>query len=100
MTPISLKIPELGASISEEYREWKAIKGIQLEREVRNITASGQLAQIKARYTEKFLVISLQALHEIAVALSKVCWYILIPSRMYTIDNSLGLGHRDEILLS
>ena len=49
MTPISQKIPELGAAISEEYREWKAIKGIHLEGEVRNITASGQLAQVKAR---------------------------------------------------
>jgi len=30
----------------------------------------------------------------------KVDWYELRPSRLYLIDNSLGLGHRDEVALS
>ena len=32
-------------------------------------------------------------------ALAKVNWYQLQPERLYFIDNSLGLGHRDEIAL-
>ena len=36
----------------------------------------------------------------IGPALAKVNWYRLRPRRLYWIDNSLGLGHRDEIQVS
>jgi hypothetical protein len=32
-------------------------------------------------------------------ALAKVNWYVLRPEKLFFIDNSLGLGHRDEIAL-
>lgn len=33
----------------------------------------------------------------IAKALAKVRWFRLVPEHLHLIDNSHGLGHRDEI---
>jgi len=35
----------------------------------------------------------------IVKALAKVRWYKIVPQRLYFIDNSRGLGNRDEIKL-
>ncbi len=37
--------------------------------------------------------------HNVAT-LAKVRWYRIVPQKMYFIDNSFGLGNRDEIELS
>jgi hypothetical protein len=29
--------------------------------------------------------------------MSKIAWYKVIVERLYLIDNSLGMGHRDEV---
>jgi hypothetical protein len=36
----------------------------------------------------------------IVKALAKVRWYKVVPQRMYFIDNSVGLGSREEIALN
>jgi hypothetical protein len=40
-----------------------------------------------------------QAPAAIVKALAKVRWYKIVPDRLCFIDNSLGLGNRDEIKL-
>ncbi len=91
----------VSATIQEDYSNWSAIKGIQLEGEAEQISGAEQLAVI-ARYGAKFPIIGnlAQAPSEIIKAMRKIAWYKVVPKRLYFIDNSLGLGHRDEVSLS
>lgn len=87
----------VAATIQEDYRDWPEIKGIQLEGIVRRLHGAEQTAAM-GRYLTRYPFLtrpdaSLQA------ALSRVNWYCLEPARLYFIDNSRGLGHRDEISL-
>ncbi len=90
--------PRVAATIQEDYEDWPDIKGIQLEGEVKRITGVEQAAAV-ARYGLKFPIIAnlSQAPEEIVRAMNSIAWYKVIPDRFYLIDNSLGLGHRDEV---
>jgi hypothetical protein len=91
----------VSATIQEDYGDWRAIKGIQLEGAARRIDGAEQVIAL-ARYGAKFpLVANLaEAPAEIAKAMSRIAWYKVTPSRLYFIDNALGLGHRDEVPLT
>lgn len=87
----------IAAAIQEDYKDWPAIKGIQLEGDVVQL-AGAELTEAVALYQAKYPFLS-QDLPQIRVALTKVNWYRLRPTRLYFIDNSQGLGHRDEVVL-
>lgn len=93
-------LPEIAATIQEDYKDWPQIKGIQLEGRAQQIKGVEQVATI-ARYGQKFPIVGnlTQAPTEIAKAMRKIAWYKVVPERLYFIDNSLGLGHRDEVAL-
>jgi hypothetical protein len=90
--------PGVAATIQEEYEDWPAIKGIQLEGKATQISGAERVRAI-ARYGLKFPIVGRldQAPAEIAKAMSKVAWYKVVPERLYFIDNSHGLGYREEI---
>ncbi|MFQ5611612.1 MAG: pyridoxamine 5'-phosphate oxidase family protein [Anaerolineae bacterium] len=92
--------PGVSATIQEDYRDWPQIKGIQLEGMARRIEGREQAAATR-RYGAKFPIIGnlSRAPLEIARAMRKIAWYKIVPERLYFIDNSLGLGHRDEVPL-
>jgi len=92
--------PVVSATIQEDYRDWREIKGIQLEGEASRIEGAEQAAAI-ARYGSKFPIVGnlAQAPAEIAKAMSRIAWYKVVPARLYFIDNSLDLGHREEVPL-
>ena len=90
----------VAATISEDHKEWATIKGIQLEGDVKKITTRDEIEEVKKLYSLKFQVIGQNAPSEINIALAKINWYVCVPSRMFFIDNSLGLGHRDEIAIT
>ncbi len=93
--------PRVALTVQEDYADWLDIKGVQLEGEV--IELAGQ-EEDRARklYGEKFPVVGLLAKAPAAIvkALAKVRWYKVVPRRLYFIDNSQGLGHRDEVDLA
>ncbi len=91
--------PGVAATIQEDYKDWPEIKGIQLEGQVYQIKGTEKATTI-ALYGAKFPVIGnvSKAPTEIIKAMSKIGWYKVEPERLYFIDNSLGLGHRDEVL--
>lgn len=93
--------PKIAATIQEDYKDWPEIKGIQLEGKAQQIKGREQAAAI-VRYGQKFPIVGnlTKAPAEIARAMSKIGWYKVVPERLYFIDNSLGLGHRDEVVLS
>jgi uncharacterized protein YhbP (UPF0306 family) len=88
----------VSATIQEDYRDWREIKGIQLEGKARRIEGAEQAAAV-ARYGLKFPIVGnlASAPTEIVKAMSRTAWYKVVPVRLYFIDNSLGLGHRDEV---
>lgn len=93
--------PTVSAAIQEDYKDWREIKGIQLEGEARRIEGAEQAAAI-ARYGLKFPIVGnlATAPAEIVKAMSRIAWYKVVPTRLYFIDNSLGLGHRDGVPLA
>jgi uncharacterized protein YhbP (UPF0306 family) len=92
--------PRVAATIQEEYSDWREIRGIQLEGEAFRIAGPEQAAAL-LRYGQKFpLVANLAtAPREIVSAFERIAWYKILPTRLYLIDNSRGLGHRDEVSL-
>ena len=90
----------VAATIQDEYSDWREIKGIQLEGEAVRITGPEQAAAV-LRYGLKFPIIAnlASAPHEIVTAFERVAWYRILPTLLFFIDNSQGLGHRDEVSL-
>jgi uncharacterized protein len=87
--------PQTAATIQEDYRDWPAIRGIQLEGETAPLTGAERETAI-ALYRQKYPFVAddpaLQA------ALQRVNWYRLRPTALYYLDNSQGFGHRDQII--
>lgn len=89
--------PRVAATIQENYRDWSAIQGIQLEGSV-TLLAGEDAAAVQDLYRARYPFIA-GADPQLQRALLRVSWYRLAPQRLYFIDNSQGLGHRDEIPL-
>ena len=87
-------------TIQEDYSDWLKIRGVQIEGVASEISGAEE-EKARGLYGQKFPVVGLlaQAPAAIVKALAKVRWYRIIPERLYFIDNSLGLGNRDEITL-
>ena len=90
--------PRVAATIQEDYADWSAIQGIQLEGTVRVLAGEDRKAAV-ALYAVKFQFLR-QPAAVIEAALVRVNWYCLSPDRLYFVDNSRGFGHRDEIELA
>jgi uncharacterized protein len=89
--------PDVAATIQEDYRDWPAIQGIQLEGKVHQLTGAERATAVR-QYEGKYPFVATAA-PAIQSALQRVNWYRLAPTRLYFIDNSQGLGHRDEVAL-
>jgi uncharacterized protein YhbP (UPF0306 family) len=87
----------VAATIQEDYQEWTAIKGIQLEGHCTLLGGPEREGAI-VRYAAKFPIIADTAPPQVAQAMNKIGWYKIVPARLYFIDNSLGLGHRDLVI--
>lgn len=87
--------PVVAGTIQEDYDDWQAIKGIQLEGRVTQIHNEQKQFAIEL-YIEKFPYVAESP--TLQPALARINWYKLTPTRLYFIDNSLGLGHRDLVL--
>jgi len=92
------KDPRCSATIHENYDDWRQIKGIQLEG---HVTEPRGEEQHRARrlYSQKFPIVGplVDSPAAVVSALARVHWYVLLPKRMYFINNSRGLGHREHI---
>ena len=90
--------PRASAAVHEDYTDWKAIKGVQMEG-IASVLTGEEEEKARRAHGAKFPIVGRleQAPAAIVKALAKVRWYKLIPERLYFIDNSAGFGHRDEI---
>ena len=87
--------PRVAAAVQEDYADWPAIRGVQLEGTTQ-LLVGAQRAAAMTLYAARYPFLS-QAPPALAAALERVNWYELQPERLYFVDNSRGFGHRDEI---
>jgi uncharacterized protein len=88
---------EAAAAVHAECRDWRDIKGLQIEGEAKRL--SGAAARRAARlYAQKFVELA-SAPEAIRKALEKGAWYRLSPTRIRLIDNAVAFGHREELVL-
>ncbi|WP_243372896.1 pyridoxamine 5'-phosphate oxidase family protein [Geotalea sp. SG265] len=90
--------PRVAVTIQENQTDWLKIKGVQMEGEAREL-AGAEEEHARRLYGNKFPLVGMldHAPAAIVKALAKVRWYRITPRRLYFIDNSLGLGHREEV---
>jgi uncharacterized protein len=95
--------PRLAVTIQEDYRDWRKIKGIQLEGTVMALEGLAEKAKAMAVYSRKYPeIIKLftnPASGLFYQAFLKVKFYCIIPERLFFIDNEQGFGKRQELAI-
>jgi uncharacterized protein YhbP (UPF0306 family) len=90
--------PNAAAAIHEDYRDWRAIQGIQLAGTAERLEGAARDAAL-ACYRQKFSFLSnpVAELVPVLQALGKAACYRLIPSELHFIDNATGFGRRASV---
>jgi uncharacterized protein YhbP (UPF0306 family) len=94
----------VAVTVQEDYRDWRAIQGIQLEGKVMPVDGIIEKAQAMAVYARKYADVirlftdpSSGVFHK---AFLKVKFYRVAPERVFFIDNAQGFGKRQELELA
>jgi uncharacterized protein len=91
----------VAVTIQEDYKDWRRIKGIQLEGRVELVDGVLKKAKAVAIYATKYPdVIKLFTDPSSGVfhkAFLKVKFYCVVPERLFFIDNEQGFGKRQEL---
>ncbi|MEE9185773.1 MAG: pyridoxamine 5'-phosphate oxidase family protein [Candidatus Binatia bacterium] len=95
---------KVAVTIQEDYRDWNKIKGIQLEGKVIEIDSLVEKGKAMAAYARKYPeVMKVFTDPESGVfyrAFLKVKFYVVMPERVFYIDNEQGFGKRQELVIS
>jgi len=87
--------PRAAAAIHEDYRDWRAIQGIQLSGAVARLEGAAREAAL-ACYGRKFDFLASEP--RLMEALGKAACYRLVAEELYFIDNAAGFGARAQVL--
>lgn len=99
----------VSAAIHEDYSDWRAIRGIQLEgraERLRSLKLQAHFWEVylkKFPFVKQFFSLGGQAgsIADILKGkLAGVRLYRIVPHAVYFIDNSKGFGHRDRLDLA
>lgn len=95
---------QVSAAIHEDYRDWREIRGIQLEGRAERLRSLKLQARFWEVYQEKFSFVKefFQAgrLRDLLQGkLAGIRLYRIIPQTVYYIDNRRGFGHREALEL-
>jgi len=95
--------PRVAVTVQEDYKDWRKIKGIQLEGHVALVDGVLEKAKAVAVYAVKYPeVIKLFADPSSGIfhkAFLKVKFYCVTPEKVFFIDNEQGFGKRQELAL-
>jgi uncharacterized protein len=96
--------PRVAVTIQEDYRDWRKIKGIQLEGRVVLLDSVVEKAKATAVYARKYPEVIKTFMNPgsgvFYQAFLKVKFYRVVPERVFYIDNEKGFGKRQELVLS
>ena len=93
---------EVSAAIHEDYRDWKQIRGIQLEGRAERLRGLKMQAQFWKIYMKKFPFVK-QFFREgplqgaVQRKLAGIRLYRIVPRAVWYLDNSRGFGHREML---
>jgi len=93
----------VAVTVQEDYKDWRKIKGIQLEGRV--MLVDGMIEKAKAlaiyglKYPEVIKLFTDPSSGVFHQAFLKVKFYCVVPERLFFIDNEQGFGKRQELLL-
>jgi uncharacterized protein len=94
----------VAVTIQEDYKDWRGIKGIQLEGKGLQVDSVLEKTKAMAVYARKYPeVIKLFTTPGSGVfyqAFLKVKFYCVVPERIFYIDNQQGFGKRQELDLA
>ncbi|OGQ52811.1 MAG: hypothetical protein A3I10_08080 [Deltaproteobacteria bacterium RIFCSPLOWO2_02_FULL_57_26] len=94
--------PRVAVTVQEDYRDWRRIKGIQLEGKVvavDSLVEKGKAMIVYARkYPEVMKIFTNPASGLLYQAFLKVKFYCVVPERIFYIDNEQGFGKRQELV--
>lgn len=94
----------VAVTVQEDYKDWRAIQGIQLEGRVELVDGIIEKAKAMAVYARKYAdVIRLFTDPASGIyhkAFLKVKFYRVIPEKVFFIDNTQGFGKRQELELT
>ena len=95
--------PRVAVTIQEDYRDWRKIKGVQLEGRVapvESLVEKGRAMVVYARkYPEVMELFTNPAGGVFYQAFLKVKFYCVVPERIFYIDNEQGFGKRQELFI-
>jgi hypothetical protein len=89
----------VAVTISEDYPHWRLIQGVQIEGHCEEITHPIELVKAGSIYNAKFPCMG-ELRHvpkELGAAMAKVRLHKITPTWVRFIDNTRGLGFKDEI---
>jgi uncharacterized protein YhbP (UPF0306 family) len=86
----------VAAAIHEDYRDWRAIQGIQLCGRAQRLEGASRDAAM-ACYRRKFGFLN-TITGPVLEALGRAACYRLVADELYWIDNASGFGSRTQIL--
>ena len=99
----------VSAAIHEDYQDWRAIRGIQLEGRAERLRSLKLQARFWEVYLKKFPFVK-QFFHVggqagglrdlLQAKVSGIRLYRIVPETVYYIDNSRGFGHRERLELA
>jgi uncharacterized protein YhbP (UPF0306 family) len=96
--------PRVAVTVQEDYKDWRAIKGIQMEGQVVLVDGVIEKAKAMAVYARKYAeVIRLFTDPGSGIfyqAFLRVKFYRVMPEKVFFIDNAQGFGKRQELELN
>jgi uncharacterized protein YhbP (UPF0306 family) len=95
--------PHVAVTVQEDYKDWREIKGIQLEGKVVAVESMLEKAKAMTVYAWKYpAVIKLftnPASGILYQAFLKVKFYCVLPEKVFYIDNAQGFGKRQDLTI-
>lgn len=97
--------PQVAATIDEDYRDWRKIKGIQLEGRAEIVVSRGEKAKALATYVRKFPFVTefFSSPSKLSLAMftrvTSTTFFRITPSRILFLDNEKGFSHREELVV-
>lgn len=92
--------PAASAAITQDYHDWRAIRGMQVQGVVKNVSGKLEKAQLLASYCKKFPDVK-HVLNnpDTFKGVGAAAWHCLEPKSLKLTDNSRTFGEKIEICL-
>ena len=94
--------PRVAAAIHEDYKDWREIRGVQLEGTAEPVAGAADLARAWEVYLAKFPFVRQFRVGDALQIMGRAIrsrFYRIVPSRVFYLDNRKGFSHRDELTL-